>query len=184
MTFGTKADDANWAGTRQSALCTLFITEGQSAKSFATAGISTLPNGHDKFGAFAIKGKFINATNNSPRLLHDNHEVQALARIIGLDRNCDYSLEGGSKKLRYGHVCFLTDADDDGIHIRGLLINFFASEYPSLWKRSASFFSSMSTPVNKVVQRNPRTPLYFYSTPDFIGWQDKYTGPKPSSTPS
>ena len=180
MSFGSKADDANWAGTRRSTLCTLFITEGQSAKSFATAGISTLPNGHDKFGAFAIKGKFINATNNS-RLLHDNQEVQALARIIGLDRTRDYTSDKDFKKLRYGHVCFLTDADDDGIHIRGLLINFFTSEYPSLWRRPTSFFSSMSTPVNKVSQSSTRTPLYFYSTPDFIGWQDSYTGPKPSS---
>ena len=181
MSFGSKADDANWAGTRRSAACTLFITEGQSAKSFATAGISTLPNGHDKYGAFAIKGKFINATNNSPRLLHNNQEVQALARIIGLERARNYTSDAAFNKLRYGHVCFLTDADDDGIHIRGLLINFFASEYPSLWKRATSFFSSMSTPVNKVTRSGTQPPLYFYSTPDFIGWQDSYTGPKPSS---
>ena len=181
MSFGSKADDANWAGTRKSRLCTLFITEGQSAKSFATAGISTLPNGHDKYGAFAIKGKFINATNNSARLLHDNQEVQSLARIIGLERGRDYVSDDAFNKLRYGHVCFLTDADDDGIHIRGLLINFFSAEYPSLWKRTTSFFTSMSTPVNKVTQNGTKTPLYFYSTPDFIGWQDSYTGPKPSS---
>lgn len=181
MSFGSKADDANWAGTRRSKECTLFITEGQSAKSFATAGISTLPNGHDKCGAFAIKGKFINATNNSARLLHDNQEVQSLARIIGLERGRNYSSDDAINKLRYGHICFLTDADDDGIHIRGLLINFFTAEYPSLWKRPTSFFSSMSTPVNKVTQTGTKPPLYFYSTPDFIGWQNSYTGPKPSS---
>ncbi len=181
LSFGSKADDANWAGTRKSAECTLFITEGQSAKAFATAGISTLPHGHDRYGAFAIKGKFINAKNNSARILHENIEVQALARIVGLERGRDYSTEADFSRLRYGKVCFLTDADDDGIHIRGLLINFFAVVYPSLWKRKKNFFTSMSTPVNMVTYSGRRAPLYFYTTPDFLAWQAQAHGVKPSS---
>lgn len=178
LSFGSKADDANWAGTRKSRDCTLFITEGQSAKAFATAGISTLPRGHDKYGAFAIKGKFINATNTTSRLLFANQEVQALARILGLERDRDYCEADNFRRLRYGKVCFLTDADDDGIHIRGLLINFFSSQYPSLWVRADPFFSSMSTPVTEVTRRSGE-PLHFYSTPDFLAWQDSYTGPPP-----
>lgn len=181
LAFGSKADDANWAGTRRSAQCTLFITEGQSAKAFATAGIATLPQGHDKNGAFAIKGKFINATNNSALRLGDNKEVQALARILGLERDRDYSQDEAYRRLRYGTVCFLTDADDDGIHIRGLLINFFASQYPSLWKRTKPFFCSMSTPVNRVQYAGRKKPLYFYCTPDFLAWQASAPQAKPAS---
>lgn len=34
-----KLEDANWAGTKNSVECTLILTEGDSAKSLAMAGI-------------------------------------------------------------------------------------------------------------------------------------------------
>lgn len=34
-----KLDDANWAGTEKSHLCTLILTEGDSAKALAVAGL-------------------------------------------------------------------------------------------------------------------------------------------------
>ena len=41
-----KLSDANWAGTRKSKQCTLILTEGDSAKSMAIAGLSEI--GRDK----------------------------------------------------------------------------------------------------------------------------------------
>ena len=176
MAFGKKAKDANWAGGKKSSECILFITEGQSAKSFADSGISKAKEGHDKYGSFAIKGKFINATNNSARRVTENQEAQALARILGLERGVDYTKPDNFKRLRYGKMCILADADDDGIHIRGLLLNFFISEYPSLWQRVLPFFTSMSTPTHIVTFKKKKV-RYFYSAPDFLKWQTAYAGP-------
>ena len=53
-----KLDDANDAGTRLSENCTLILTEGDSAKSLAMAGIEIV--GRDNFGCFPLKGKFLN----------------------------------------------------------------------------------------------------------------------------
>ncbi len=50
-----KLDDANHAGTSMSRDCTLIITEGDSAKSLAMAGLSVV--GRDYYGVFPLKGK-------------------------------------------------------------------------------------------------------------------------------
>ena len=45
-----KLDDANLAGTRHSQECTLILTEGDSAKTMAIAGLSVV--GRDRYGVF------------------------------------------------------------------------------------------------------------------------------------
>jgi len=53
-----KLDDANWAGTKNSHECTIILTEGDSAKTLALAGIEVV--GRDKYGCFPLRGKFLN----------------------------------------------------------------------------------------------------------------------------
>ena len=53
-----KLEDANDAGTRKSELCTLILTEGDSAKALAVAGLSVV--GRDTYGVFPLRGKLLN----------------------------------------------------------------------------------------------------------------------------
>lgn len=53
-----KLEDANDAGTKNSHLCTLILTEGDSAKSLAVAGLGVI--GRDRYGVFPLKGKMLN----------------------------------------------------------------------------------------------------------------------------
>lgn len=53
-----KLDDANQAGRKDSIKCTLIVTEGDSAKSLAEAGLSEI--GRDYYGVFPLRGKFLN----------------------------------------------------------------------------------------------------------------------------
>ena len=48
-----KLDDANDAGGRNSEYCTLILTEGDSAKSLAVAGLSVI--GRDQYGIFPLR---------------------------------------------------------------------------------------------------------------------------------
>lgn len=48
-----KLDDANDAGGRNSHMCTLILTEGDSAKALAISGLSVV--GRDKFGVFPLR---------------------------------------------------------------------------------------------------------------------------------
>jgi DNA topoisomerase II len=180
LAMGKKLNDANKAGTKDSHKCILYITEGLSAKAFAARGIGSDKNkdgsgkGQDFAGAFAIQGKFINVQNNSSRMVNNNKEVEALKKILGLRHGLDYSKKENFDTLRYGKVCILTDADDDGIHIRGLLLNFFYTLYPTLLDRN--YVVSFSTAVVRAfigASKAKQKELLFYSNPEFKKWYEE-----------
>lgn len=52
-----KLEDANDAGTKFSSECTLILTEGDSAKTLAVAGLGVV--GRDRFGVFPLKGMIL-----------------------------------------------------------------------------------------------------------------------------
>ena len=55
-----KLDDANDAGGRNSEYCTLILTEGDSAKTTAVAGLSVI--GRDRYGIFPLRWAQIHET--------------------------------------------------------------------------------------------------------------------------
>jgi DNA topoisomerase-2 len=65
-----KLEDANEAGTRNSEKCTLILTEGDSAKSLAMAGIEVV--GRDYYGVFPLRGKLLNVREASNAALLKN----------------------------------------------------------------------------------------------------------------
>lgn len=64
-----------------SAKCTLFITEGKSAKNFAVSGISIL--GSDYYGAYALKREPLNVRKEKKSAT--NEEFLNLCSLLGLD---------------------------------------------------------------------------------------------------
>lgn len=58
--------------------CTLILTEGDSAKSLAVAGLSIL--GRDHYGVYPLKGKLLNVRDATHRQLLENKEVITHAR--------------------------------------------------------------------------------------------------------
>ena len=114
-----KLEDANKAGTKESTNCVLILTEGDSAKAFAMAGLSII--GRDYYGVFPLKGKLLNIREATLTQRRDNEEINNLKQIIGLKMNTDYSIQENYESLRYGKVMCLTDQDVDGSHIKGLL---------------------------------------------------------------
>ena len=56
------------------------------------------------------------------------------------------------RQLRYGHLMIMTDQDHDGSHIKGLIMNYFHTFYPSLLK-VPGFLIEFITPVIKVRSR-------------------------------
>ena len=55
----SKLDDAIWA-EQKSEECTLILTEGDSAKSMAIAGLSVV--GREMYGVFPLRGKLLNVS--------------------------------------------------------------------------------------------------------------------------
>ena len=102
--------------------CTLILTEGDSAKTLAVAGLSVV--GRDKYGVYPLRGKLLNVREASHKQIMDNKEITDLVKILGLQYKKKYLCLEDLKTLRYGRMMIMTDQDQDGSHIKGLLINF------------------------------------------------------------
>ena len=160
-----KLDDANDAGTKHSRECTLILTEGDSAKALAVSGLSIV--GRDRYGVFPLRGKVLNVREASHKQIMDNVELTNMVKILGLQYKKDYSQPGALETLRYGHVMIMTDQDQDGSHIKGLLINFIHFNWPSLL-RFPGFLQEFITPIVKATKGKEEQS--FYSLPEFAQW--------------
>jgi DNA topoisomerase II len=83
-----KLEDANDAGGKHSEECTLILTEGDSAKALAVAGLSVV--GRDKFGVFPLKGKLLNVRDAKRDAILKNEEVKNILKIMGLEPTKHY----------------------------------------------------------------------------------------------
>ena len=156
-----KLDDANKAGTAQSGKCTLIVTEGDSAKTLAVAGLSVV--GRDHYGVFPLRGKCKNVRDSSVAQLTSNQEFNDLKKILGLQQGKEYT---SVSELRYGRLMIMTDADNDGSHIKGLILNMIHYFWPSLLK--LNFVVSMVTPIIKATKGSDSKS--FYTDSAFRTW--------------
>lgn len=161
-----KLDDANKAGTRDSNKCMLILTEGDSAKSMAISGISAIKNGRDYYGVFPLRGKLINVRDTDIDKIKDNEEIINLKKILGLQNAKEYK---NTDELRYGSVIIMTDADVDGSHIKGLIMNFFDTYYPSLLKIDG-FLKEFRTPIIKATKN--KNVIMFYTLTEYYNWKE------------
>jgi DNA topoisomerase-2 len=157
-----KLEDANWAGTKRSSECTLILTEGDSAKSMAVAGLSVV--GRDKYGVFPLRGKVMNVRDVSVVKLTQNQEISNLKKILGLETGKEYK---NVESLRYGKIMIMSDQDCDGFHITALVFNLFYTLWPSLCKIKG-FLTSLSTPILKVFKGTKS--ISFYSETEYENW--------------
>lgn len=161
-----KLDDANFAGTKQSAKCILILTEGDSAKATAISGLSVV--GRDYYGVFPLKGKVLNVRDVTEKRMYENEEINNIKKIIGLESGKEYT---DFNQLRYGKIMIMTDQDYDGFHIKGLLINLFHNKWYSLYKNN--FITCMVTPIVKATKGN--NIKQFYNLTDYNTWKDNNT---------
>jgi DNA topoisomerase-2 len=161
-----KLIDANFAGTEKSAQCTIIFCEGDSAKAGIVSGLSK--DDRNIIGVYPVKGKFMNVRGEAVKRIAENAEIADIKRILGLENGRDYTAEDVAKRLRYGKVLFMTDQDLDGSHIKGLGINLFQSEWPSL-TRIPGFIGFMNTPILKA--RKGAQECVFYNEGEFETWK-------------
>ena len=161
-----KLEDAKYAGSRRGSECTLILTEGDSAKAMAVSGLSVIPEGRCFYGVYPLKGKMLNTRDKSDLEISKNKEIADIKKIIGLETNKIYT---SVDQLRYGKIMIMTDQDDDGTHIKGLILNFL-TKWSSLIKIDG-FVTSLLTPILKIWKGNKKqNSISFYNMHDFNKW--------------
>jgi len=158
-----KLVDANYAGTKDSAQCTLILCEGDSAKAGILSGLS--PSDRNIIGVYPMKGKLLNVRGEATKKINENKEIIEIKKIMGLESNKKYN---NTDELRYNKILFMTDQDLDGSHIKGLCINLFECLWPSLLS-IRGFLGFMNTPILKATKGSHKT--QFYNEQEYALWK-------------
>ena len=129
----------------QGAKSMIFLTEGESA-----AG--SIVSCRDVYtqAIFGLKGKPLNCYGKKRDLIISNDEFYCVMKAL--------NIEDGLDGLRYAKVIIATDADDDGMHIRNLLLTFFLYYFEQLILSEHLFI--LETPLFRV--RNKANTRYCY----------------------
>jgi len=162
-----KLTDANWAGTEKSKDCIIIFCEGDSAKAGIISGLSS--EDRNIIGVYPMKGKILNVRGEPVKKISENKEIAEIKKILGLETGKKYNtIEDVYKNLRDGKVLFMTDQDLDGSHIKGLGINLFQSEWPTL-ANIPGFIGFMNTPILKAKKGDVE--LNFYNDGEYNEWK-------------
>ena len=123
----------------------IFITEGDSA-----SGTITKARNANYQAVFSLRGKPLNCYKEKRKKFAENEELNLLISALGIEDD----LEG----LRYNNIIVATDADDDGMHIRMLVLTFFMKYYPDLIRRGHVYI--LQTPLFRVANKKERAYCY------------------------
>ncbi|MBQ9701759.1 MAG: ATP-binding protein [Bacteroidales bacterium] len=123
----------------------IFITEGDSA-----SGTITKVRDANNQAVFSLRGKPINCFKESRKRVAENEELNLLISALGVEEDLE--------NLRYNNIIVATDADDDGMHIRMLVLTFIMKYYPELIRRGHVYI--LQTPLFRVHNKKERRYCY------------------------
>jgi len=124
----------------------IFITEGQSA-----SGSITHARDANYQAIFSLRGKPENMYGKKQTDIYKNDELMQLMMALGIETSVE--------NLKYSKIVIATDADNDGFHIRNLLLTFFLGYFEELVTSGRVWI--LETPLFRV--RNKKENIYCYS---------------------
>lgn len=124
----------------------IFITEGDSATGSMVASRDV-----ETQAIFSLRGKPENMYGRKKTALFDNEELKNLTFSLGVQKDIE--------ALRYNKIVIATDADNDGFHIRNLVMTYLLLFFEELVLTGHVYI--LETPLFRV--RNKSKTVYCYS---------------------
>ena len=124
----------------------IFITEGDSA-----TGPMVSSRNVETQAIFSLRGKPENMYGRKKTALFDNEELKNLTFSLGVQKDIE--------SLRYNKIIIATDADNDGFHIRNLVMTYLLLFFEELVLTGHVYI--LETPLFRV--RNKTKTVYCYS---------------------
>jgi DNA topoisomerase-2 len=174
-------DDAEYARTKNFEQARLIMVEGLSAEGCVAEMMDFLKGGKKCWGIFTMGGKPLNVWKASQEKFLKNEAFRELVRRLGIELGLDYKLPENYKKLSYGGITIMTDADIDGVHIKIIIIGFLEWFAPSLLQ-IPGYVTDFWNPYKRATKGNKVRKFYYEKqfndwkqTPDSEGkWLFKY----------
>ncbi len=110
----------------------LFIVEGDSAGGTAAMGRFSRTQ-----AVLPLRGKVLNTESLSLSKVLANQEIKDLVETLGTGIGSQFDI----RKLRYGRIVLLMDADSDGYHICTLMLTFFFRHMLELIRQGRVFIA-------------------------------------------
>lgn len=110
----------------------LFIVEGQSAGGSAGMGRNSKTQ-----AVLPLRGKVLNTESLSVSRVIANQELSDLVETLGTGIGSSFDI----RRLRYGRIILLMDADSDGYHISTLLLTFLFRHMMELVRQGRVFLA-------------------------------------------
>ncbi|MBP5250995.1 MAG: type IIA DNA topoisomerase subunit B, partial [Treponema sp.] len=121
-------------------------TEGQSA-----SGVMTHARDSNYQAIFSLRGKPENMYGKKQSDIYKNDELYQLMMALGIETSVE--------NLKYSKIVIATDADNDGFHIRNLLLTFFLGYFEELITTGRVYI--LETPLFRV--RNKKENVYCFT---------------------